>query len=188
MRVLLEIANPDLPFCRSGARRVFVVKLIKRPIERRVESAKCSRDHMSSGSSFKVRNARPAAGRPVRSLNLKLGCILPFVHIPPRTVPTRIDSSGRPDWTALHPRSPAKDIGYAKNRLYIRPNATISHTEQSTTAIMILTEYYGDIESHAKKNRFKNQHLRRASKETLRDVAEARCILLGPSKESVSAW
>jgi hypothetical protein len=74
------------------------------------------------------------------------------------------------------------------NRLYIRPNATISHTEQSTTAITILTEDHGDVESHAQKNRFKNQHLRRASKETLRNVAEARCILLGPSKESVSAW
>jgi hypothetical protein len=73
------------------------------------------------------------------------------------------------------------------NRLYIRPKATVSHTEQSPTAITILTEDHGDVESHAQKNRLKDQHLRRASKETLCDVAEARCILLGPSKESVSA-
>lgn len=74
------------------------------------------------------------------------------------------------------------------NRLYIRPNLTMSHTEQSTTAMTILTEDHGDVKSHAQKNRLKNQHLRRASKETLRDVAETRCILLGPTKESVSVW
>jgi hypothetical protein len=74
------------------------------------------------------------------------------------------------------------------NRLYIRPDATVSHKERSTKAITILTKDHGDVESHAQKNRLKDKHFRRASKETLRNVAEARCILLGPSKESVSAW
>jgi hypothetical protein len=40
MSVLLETASPNLPFCGSGARRVFVVKLIKRPVGRRVQVSK----------------------------------------------------------------------------------------------------------------------------------------------------